>query len=131
MSTIVSVINHKFVSKKKYFIQMQNKKETCGRMRELMKNMNRYLEFIFDHIIWKKLKPTKFANFAIFLVFYEFLGFPAKIVRPISSQRNDRDGWFFTTNTTFQALQDRIPFVRFGGTCVFFWEKLHGIGPQE
>ncbi len=37
----------------------------------------------------KKLKPTKFANF---LVFYEFSGFPAKIVRPISPQRNDIDG---------------------------------------
>jgi hypothetical protein len=38
---------------------------------------------------------------------------------------------FFTTNTTFQALQDRIPFGRFGDTYYFFWEKLHGIGPQE
>jgi hypothetical protein len=27
---------------------------------------------------------------------------------------------FFTTNTTFQALQDRILFGRFGDTCVFF-----------
>jgi hypothetical protein len=26
---------------------------------------------------------------------------------------------FFTTNTTFQALQDRIPFSRFRYTCVF------------
>jgi hypothetical protein len=34
---------------------------------------------------------------------------------------------FFTTNTTFQALQDRIPFGRFGDTYVFFWEELHGI----
>jgi len=38
---------------------------------------------------------------------------------------------FFTINTSFQALQDRIPFVRFGDTRVFFWEELHGIGPQE
>ncbi len=37
----------------------------------------------------KKIKPTKFANF---FVLYEFSGFPAKIVRPISSQRNDIDG---------------------------------------
>jgi hypothetical protein len=27
---------------------------------------------------------------------------------------------FFTTNATFQALQDRIPFSRFGDTCVSF-----------
>ncbi len=27
---------------------------------------------------------------------------------------------FFTTNTTFQALQDRISFGRFGDTCVSF-----------
>jgi len=27
---------------------------------------------------------------------------------------------FFTISTTFQALQDRIPFGRFGETCVFF-----------
>jgi len=27
---------------------------------------------------------------------------------------------FFTTNTTFQALQDSIPFGRLGDTCVFF-----------
>jgi hypothetical protein len=37
----------------------------------------------------KKLKPTNFANF---WVFYEFSGFADKIVRPISSQRNDIDG---------------------------------------
>ncbi len=35
------------------------------------------------------MKPTKFENFSVFC---EFSGFPAKIVRPISSQRNDIDG---------------------------------------
>jgi hypothetical protein len=38
---------------------------------------------------------------------------------------------FFTTNTTFQALQDRIPFGRFGDTCVFLgetpWNRSAGI----
>jgi hypothetical protein len=37
----------------------------------------------------KKLKPT---NFEIFFAFNEFSGFAAKIVRPISSQKNDIDG---------------------------------------
>jgi hypothetical protein len=40
----------------------------------------------------KKIKPTKFAKFVNFFVFYEFSGFPAKTVRPLSSQRNDIDG---------------------------------------
>jgi hypothetical protein len=40
----------------------------------------------------KKINPTKFAKFANLLVFYEFSGVPAKIMRPISSQRNDIDG---------------------------------------
>jgi hypothetical protein len=38
---------------------------------------------------------------------------------------------FFTKNTTFQALQDKIPFGRFGDTCVFFretpWNRPTGI----
>jgi len=38
---------------------------------------------------------------------------------------------FFTTNTNFQALQDRIPFVRFGDTRVFLggtpWNRPTGI----
>ncbi len=38
---------------------------------------------------------------------------------------------FLTTNTTFQALQDRIPFGRFGDTCVFLggteWNRPTGI----
>jgi hypothetical protein len=38
---------------------------------------------------------------------------------------------FFTTNTTFQPLQDRIPFGRFGETCVFLretpWNRPTGI----
>jgi hypothetical protein len=39
---------------------------------------------------------------------------------------------FFTTNTTFQALQDRTPFGRFGDTYVFFfgetpWNRPTGI----
>jgi hypothetical protein len=38
---------------------------------------------------------------------------------------------FVATSTAFQALQDRMPFGRFGDTCVFFWDELHGIGSQE
>ncbi len=92
-------------------------------------------EYIFGIHFWpynrEKNKPTKFGNFPNFFVFYEFSGFAAKTVRPISSQRDDIDGWFFTTNTTFQALQDRIPFGQFRDTCVIFWDELHEIGPQE
>jgi hypothetical protein len=40
---------------------------------------------------------------------------------------------FCITNRTFQALQDRIPVGRFGGTCVFFaetpWNRPIGITP--
>jgi hypothetical protein len=38
---------------------------------------------------------------------------------------------FLPQDTTFQALQDRIPFGRFRDIYVFFWEELHGIGPQK
>jgi len=38
---------------------------------------------------------------------------------------------FCSTNTTFQALKDRIPFGRFGDTCVFLggtpWNRSTGI----
>ncbi len=38
---------------------------------------------------------------------------------------------FFTTIATFQALQDRIPFDRFGDTCIFLgetpWNRPTGI----
>jgi hypothetical protein len=61
-------------------------------MRELMKNKNIYLEFIFGHIIGKNSSPQIFQSF---FVFWEFSGFQAKIVRPIFSERNDIDGWFF------------------------------------
>jgi hypothetical protein len=51
---------------------MQNKKQpTYWGIRAFMTNKNISLEFIFPRIIWKKWKPTKFANF---WVFYEFLG---------------------------------------------------------
>jgi hypothetical protein len=78
------------VCTKNFFFHTDVKEEeTCGRMRELMKNNNIYLEFIFDHIIGKN-SSTQILQF--FLVFYEFSGFPAKMVRPISSERNDIDG---------------------------------------
>ncbi len=40
----------------------------------------------------KKKYVGEFDHFANFVNFYEFSGFPAKIVRPKSSQRNDSDG---------------------------------------
>jgi hypothetical protein len=62
-------------------------------------------EYIFGIHFWpynmEKIKPTKFANF---FVFYEFSGFQAKTVRPISSQRNDSDGWFFYNEYNFSSF---------------------------
>ncbi len=55
-------------------------------MCELMTNKNIYLEFIFDHIIWKKMKPTIFRNFQYFQV---------KLWDLYRFQRNYTDGWFF------------------------------------
>ncbi len=64
-------------------------------------------EYIFGIPFWpynrKKIKPTKFANFLNFFVFYEFSGFPTKIVRLMSSQRNDSNGWFFYHKYNFSS----------------------------
>ncbi len=121
MSTIISIRDHECVPKPFFLYK-------CKIRRNMWANARAHeeQEYIFGIHFWpyyrKKIKPTKFANFAIFSVFYEFSGFLAKTVRPISSQRNHIDGWFFTTNTTFQVLQDRIPFGRFRDTWVFLWE---------
>jgi hypothetical protein len=57
-------------------------------MREVMTNKNMYLEFISVHIIRKK-RVHKICKFCKFFGFSGFLEFSAKIVRPISLQRND------------------------------------------
>jgi hypothetical protein len=69
-------------------------------MCELMTNKNIYLEFIFDHIIRKNSSPQILQ---IFFGFYEYSGFQAKIVRPISSHRNDIDDWFFYHKYNFSS----------------------------
>jgi len=94
-------------------------------MCELMMNKDIYSESIFDHIMGKN-EAHKIREF---FGFFEFSGFQLKLWDLYRSRRNDSDGWFFTWNTTFQALQDRIPFGGFVDTYGFFWEKLHGIGP--
>jgi hypothetical protein len=55
------------------------------------------------------------------LVFYEFSGFPAKMVRPISSERNDIDGWFFLPQIQLFKLY-KVRYLSVDSeTLVFFW----------
>jgi hypothetical protein len=82
-------------------------------MRELMTNKNIYLEFIFDHIIGKNSSPQVLQ---IFLFFKNFQDFQLKLWDLYLPKGTIVMADFFTTNTTFQALQDRIPFGRFGDT---------------
>jgi hypothetical protein len=56
-----------------------------------MTNKNIYLEVIFDHIIGKNQAP-EICELCNSFGFYEFSGFPAKIVELIACQRNDKDG---------------------------------------
>ncbi len=78
----------------------------CKIRRSMWANASAYdeQEYIFEIDFWpynrKKLKPMNFANF---FVFYEFSGFPTKIVRPISAQGNDIDGWFFYHKYNFSS----------------------------
>jgi hypothetical protein len=89
-------------------------------MRELMKNKNIYLEFIFDHIIGKNSSPQILQ---IFWFFWNFQDFQLKLWDLYLPKGTILMADFFTTNTTFQALKDRIPFGRLEDTCVFFlWE---------
>jgi hypothetical protein len=101
-------------------------------------------EYIFGIDFWpyyrKKIKPTKFANF---FVFYEFSGFPVKTERPISSQRDDIDGWFFyhkynfsssTRYDTFRSIQRHLcfflgetPWNRTTGIITFFAINQEGV----
>jgi hypothetical protein len=100
-------------------------------MRELMTNQNIYLEFIFDHIIGKNSSPQNLQILKNVGFFTNFQDFQLKLWDLYLLKGTMLMADFFTTNTTFQALQDRIPFGRFGDICVLFCEKLHGIGPQE
>jgi hypothetical protein len=73
-----------------------------------------------------KIKPTKFAIFFLFAT-----NFQLKLWDLYLPKGTILIADVFTTNTTFQALQDRIPFGRFGDTCVFFggtpWNRPTGI----
>jgi hypothetical protein len=79
-------------------------------MRELMKNKNIYLEFIFDHIIGKKSSPQNLQILKICWFFMNFQDFQLKLWDLYLPKRTIAMADFFTTNTTFQALKDRIPF---------------------
>jgi hypothetical protein len=50
-------------------LQKVRLEETCGRMRELMTNKNKYLEFIFDHIIGKNSSPQILQIFGFLRIF--------------------------------------------------------------
>ncbi len=89
-------------------------------MCELMKNKNIYLGFIFDHIIRKKSSPQNLKILQFFWFFTNFQNFQLKLRDLYFPKGTILMADFFTTNTTFQALQDRIPFGRFGDTYVFF-----------
>jgi hypothetical protein len=86
-------------------------------MRELVTNKNIYLEFIFDYIIGKQSSQQILQ---IFWFFTKFQDFRRKLWDLYLSKGTIVMAEFYTTNTTFQALQDRIPFGRFGDICVFF-----------
>jgi hypothetical protein len=107
-------------TQKNFFLYKCKKKGTCGRMRELMTNKNIYLEFIFDHIIGKNSSPQVLQ---FVLVFYEFSGFSAKNMRPISSQGNDSDGWFFLPQIQLVKLY-KIGYLSVDSETlvVFLWE---------
>jgi hypothetical protein len=100
-------------------------------MCELMTNKNIYLEFIFDHIIGKKSSPQNLQVFQIFLFFTNFEDFQLKLWGLYLPKGTILMADFFTTNTTFQALQDRITFGRFRDICVFLgetpWNRPTGI----
>jgi hypothetical protein len=97
-------------------------------MRQLMTNKNIYLELIFDHIIGKNSSPR---TLQIFLCFTNFQDFQLKLRDLYLPKGTILMAEFFTTNTTFQALKDRIPFGRFVETCVFLgetpWNRPTGI----
>jgi hypothetical protein len=92
MSIIISFRDHQCEPKDIFLYK-------CKIRRNMWANVRAHDEqqYIFGIDFWpynrKKMKPTKFANS---FVFYEFSGFATKIVRPISAQRNDIDGWFFS-----------------------------------
>ncbi len=100
-------------------------------MCELMKNKNIYLGFIFDHIIRKKSSPQNLKILQLFWFFTNFQNFQLKLRDLYFLKGTIVMADFFTTNTTFQALQDRIPFGRFGDTYVFLgetpWNRPSGI----
>jgi hypothetical protein len=99
VSIIISVRDHQCAPKNIFLYK-------CKIRRNMWANARGHdeQEYIFGIHFWpynrKRIKPTKFENFSVFC---EFWGFPAKIVRPISSQRNDSDGWFFYHNYNFSS----------------------------
>ncbi len=97
---------------------------------ELYQNKCGNLGFKSEHYVYfkklKKFKPTKFGKF-----FWFFTNFQLKLWDLYLPRGTIVMADFYTTNTTFQALQDRIPFGRVRDTCVFLgetpWNRTAGI----
>ncbi len=121
MSSIISVRDHQCVPKNFFFIQMQNKKKHVGECVSSWRT-RMYIWNSFLTILQEKIQVHKFYKW--FWFFTNFEDFQLKFWDLYRSFGTDIDGWFFPINRTFEALQVRIPFGRFGDTCIVLWGTL-------